>query len=60
MLSKSPDRRLMPRSITTRLTLLYSGCVLLILLLSLVAVYATLDASFDREDDDFWPAESRW
>jgi two-component system heavy metal sensor histidine kinase CusS len=53
MRSKSAERSLMPRSITTRLTLLYSGSVFLILMLSIAAVYVTLDSSFDREDDDF-------
>lgn len=53
MRSRSADRSLMPRSITTRLTLLYSGSVLLILTLSIAAVYFTLDDSFDREDGDF-------
>ncbi len=46
-------RRLMPKSITARLTLLYSASVLVILALSGLAVYATLSANFDREDSDF-------
>lgn len=48
-----PWRRLIPRSITARLTVLYSASVLAILTLSGVAVYATLFANFGREDRDF-------
>lgn len=53
MRSNLADRSWLPRSITARLTLLYSGSVLLILALSIIAVYVTLDVSFDEEDTDF-------